>query len=136
MTAISAKIIDVCNSEESHGMIIFWPYYIQPIDFDNLTDLPEEYNIHGTHFECKGSHSYTLPNANASILDARYVSDTTLTISNSPYYVVQKVRILEGATMRIENGVEIIFIANDRITEDILMLDVMKLIQVVTHSVV
>lgn len=108
-TAIAAKIIDLCDSEQSvTGLITWWPYYIEPIDFDHVDNLPTEYTLREDSFRCVASHAFTLPDG-ASTMDITYFSDTTLTLSYSPYYVVSDVFLRQDVTMTIENGVEIIF---------------------------
>eukprot|EP01083_Nonionella_stella_P139768 427061_1 len=54
--------------------------------------------------------SVLMNNGLSTDLNASYSSDITLTMTDSPYYVVSNVEIQSSATMYIENGIELIFL--------------------------
>ena len=63
---IRSKFADVC-SDGGNGWIIWWPYYIEPIVFDDIDNLPKEYTIDMNEFQCglcANEESYCLSDLN------------------------------------------------------------------------
>eukprot|EP01084_Bolivina_argentea_P024069 44915_1 len=98
---------DICDGY-SAGLITWWPYYLSVIDFTDLTNLPSSSTVVSLY--CPGNDNGH--NVVGNTLNVLYISSTSLMLSQSPYYVINDVVISDGVTITIENGVEIIFMAD------------------------
>eukprot|EP01083_Nonionella_stella_P257495 881333_1 len=104
---IAAKVSDICDGY-SRGLVTFWPYFESAIDMSDLINLPS--SASPAQFVCSGvdnGHDVV-----GSKLNVIYVTSTTWSVSGSPYYVVNDIVIADGVAITIEDGVEIIFMAD------------------------
>eukprot|EP01083_Nonionella_stella_P183040 660355_1 len=102
---ISSQIYDICDGGQGHGLVTWWPWYTEPIDFNSLPTTLQEHNF--DVIECPAADLH--PGITDNKLAPIYPHDTTLASSNSPYYIVGAVRITTDATVYVESGVELIF---------------------------
>ena len=87
----------------------WWPWYVDAINFDDLENLPTLVTI--DEFICENDDHPSIVGNRVNVV---YLSNTTttLTSSNSPYYVTSDVLIQYNAVLNIEDSVEIIFAGN------------------------
>eukprot|EP01083_Nonionella_stella_P207996 755122_1 len=106
-TSIAQSMYDMCDGY-SEVLITWQPWYQTPIDFEDLSNLPEE--IATTNNYCPGLDAY--PSLIGSQLDLVYATNTitTLNATQSPYYIKSNVTIQEGAILHIPSGTEIVFV--------------------------
>eukprot|EP01083_Nonionella_stella_P260675 888464_1 len=105
---ISSQIYDICDGGEGHGLVTWWPWYTEPIDFNSLPTTLQEHTFE--ILDCIAGDAHSAINGNK--LPPLYPYDTTLTASNSPYYIVSLVRTPADTTIYVESGVELIFAGN------------------------
>eukprot|EP01083_Nonionella_stella_P022786 63008_1 len=111
LTSFLSVIIDACDGYSS-SLIVWWPYYLSAIDFNDLSNPPISHTFTSVH--CP---PYNNPhNITGNTLNILYVDTYSLTLSESPYYVVDDVWLRAGSTVDVENGVEIIFLSDYTIT--------------------
>eukprot|EP01083_Nonionella_stella_P297982 1011716_1 len=105
---ISSQIHDLCDGGEGYGLVTWWPWYTEPIDFNSLPTTLQEHTFE--IIECVAADAH--PAITGNKLAPIYPYDTTLTSSNSPYYIVSLVRTATDATIYVESGVQLIFADN------------------------
>eukprot|EP01083_Nonionella_stella_P158570 516299_1 len=105
---ISSQIFDLCVGGNGHGLVTWWPWYIEAIDFNSLPTTLEEHTFKTITCAAADGH----PEITGNKLAPYYPYNTTLTSINSPYYIVSGVRTETDATIYVESGVQLIFADN------------------------
>eukprot|EP01083_Nonionella_stella_P230146 813884_1 len=102
---ISSQIYDLCVGGDGYGLVTWWPWYTEPIDFNSLPTTLQEHTF--DIIQCVGADTH--PEITGNKLAPIYTHDTTLTSFHSPYYIVGYVRVTLDATLYVESGVQLIF---------------------------
>eukprot|EP01084_Bolivina_argentea_P148768 260031_1 len=107
---ITNQIKDSCDRSDSR-LVYWWPFYVTQIDFDDLFNMPSLSTILTlTASLCPGVDNEHIVTGNK--LNAVFLTDTTITTDGSPYYIPYDVTIETDVTLTIQNGVELIFLAD------------------------
>eukprot|EP01084_Bolivina_argentea_P148767 260026_1 len=112
---IPRKIVDITDGyhytyKQVAGFVLWWPFYEDLIDFNDLSNAPVARNISSWNAALCPGHLCTA--VNGTILNHAYGENTTLSVSKSPYYIIYNVVIESDITLVIENGVELVFMGD------------------------
>eukprot|EP01083_Nonionella_stella_P136937 416809_1 len=108
-TLMSTKIQDVCSGY-NYGFVEYWPYFIDKIDFDDISSANVSTISDGIDLQCNVSNNGHA--VSGTILKSVYKQNTTLDVLNSPYYVTHDIAVAENVIVNVENGVEIVFLGD------------------------
>eukprot|EP01084_Bolivina_argentea_P038403 70991_1 len=110
---IADSIQDICGTG-SESVVYWWPFFTQPLDLSDPNSLPA-YNTNTILIPSFKSVCIGVDNGHnisGNALQPAYIEDYTLSINNSPYYVIYDVSIEPNVTFAVEIGVEIIFMGD------------------------